>query len=472
MRRTFLTILLTAVLFGAFSISTPAQNFQPDLGLARELIVGDFDPDVSIPTDSPAATTYPIGDDRPQPLLTEVPGQPFRQVQPPPQARHWWKYPIYAVIGFPRDLADAAIAQLRFIPFISPLVYVGYEVVPTQALLRDPRDWHRWDTWPNRHDHGFYKGNSWGYFPSWNMWEMTYPSEEKARRNEQYNEQLRQELNELNRGIEQQNQAIAQRKLHARVQALEAIEAGDGAEAVKRMVPYHLAYPNDDYEGAFALFATALALHQPDGPDWTGPVLWRKLLEAQPTELERTEALLDRTIDRFPGHPSLNKALVYTRLLLDEEDDALEAAMAWQAAQTENEAAKRLAFETALSARQSETARRAWEALDQDAVPEWERRIVQARLDLLDANMNQALEILRPLQAQNPENAYLNYYVGCAELMLAEAEQAPVENFRQAFDRLELAALQAPGPALRRRAGEALAFARGVLAAFAEEAGE
>ncbi|OPZ06646.1 MAG: hypothetical protein BWZ08_02236 [candidate division BRC1 bacterium ADurb.BinA292] len=461
---------LTALLLmtGLLAPRGSAQDFDPPLGHAAEMIDGGTVARVEIPTQAAELQTYPMPTEYPRQLLQEVPGRPFRPVDPPPQAFAWWKVPFYVALGLPRDLVDGFVGGLAKVPIISPVfVFPAYELVPTQIVFRDPRDWHRWPAGPNRHDHGYYKGNSWGWFPSAHMWKFHYTSERKLERNRAYNERLQAELRDRNREIETHNQLIENRKREARREALRAIEAGDGREAALRMIPYYQAYPLD--EGAFALFATALAIYAPEGPEWVKPLLWYELNAAQPLPLTQAETQLALAREQHPERASLAEALIYVRLLLGEPRDALVVAAEHLTREPDDARRRRLVLETALSADDLATARQVYQALDSSTLETTDAALIRARMDLLAGDYRGAQQLLRIMHQEHPEDAYVSYYLGIAELQLALYEPAYPEGFEQAFDLLEQAVLRAPNAALRVRAGQTLAYARGLGSEIEEE---
>jgi hypothetical protein len=442
--------------------------FQPDLGMAPELIDGGKLVDVTIPPGSAELLAHPVKAEPLQALLTEVPGMPFRPASVPPMTHAWWKYPFYAGLGLPRDLADGFFGLLAYVPVMNIVDYAAYEIVPTQAFLRDPRDWHYWTGNQNRKRHGFYDGNAWGFFPTWNAWTFATPSPKKATSNEAYNEKLRRRLQELNQAIEQRNHAVTARKLEARGEALRAVEQGDGGEAVRRMIPYFMAYPLDA-EGAFALLATGLALYVPEGPSWTAPMLWKRLSDAQPVPLQQAEDMMASVAERAPDAPILNEALIYTALLRGEEGKAEATTEACLKRKPADPRLRRLALETALTAHDADKARQAYKALDLGQLPTWDREVLAARMDLFEGRIDPAQRRLAQLQAATPENACLNYCLGCAELLQVEKHPASLGGYQATFKHLEQAAFQAEHPALRQRASEALAYARSLMAATVNE---
>jgi tetratricopeptide (TPR) repeat protein len=457
---------LSLLLIFALLLASPpaaAQSFQPDLGLATELIDGGTAIPPVIPPDAPELTEYPLPPGQIQPLLTEAPGKPFRRNVEPPMGHYWWKYPVYGVVGFPRDLVDGVFGVLANVPVVSVAGYAVYEVVPTQVVMRDPRDWHRWDGNRNENNHGFYDGDHWGFFPSAHEWTFRYESPRIASADEAYNESLREELQQLNRQVERHNQSLEARKLDARSVSLRAVQAGDGVTATRRMVPYAMTYPLDT-QGSLALLTTGLALAGSDGPSWGPALLWSRLADAQPGPLQQSEELMLATLKDRPERPLLHEAVIYAALLRQDDATALERAWNYLELNSADPRRKRILVEAALGAGRGPEAADAMKSLPTATLPAWERYVLQARLQMATGQVEAARAMLTRLQASTPENAYLNYYLGCAELLQAQDETRALGSYQAAFEHLEKAVLLATHPALRQRAGEALAFARSVLA--------
>lgn len=463
--------------------SAGAASYQPDLGMGRIVIDGGQDQPAGVSANSEIFTVYPLSGEQPRELLSEVPGQPFRPLDPAPRSFAFWKVPVYAVLGFPRDAVDGVFGVVNYVPVLNlPVVFGAYEFVPTQAFMRDWRDWHKWPGRRNQNGHGMYdalavrdlnqggefantherhglavtEGVTWGWFPSFNRWSWTYESKWKKRRWEKYNAKLQGQLRELNTGIETGNQAIAFQQMTARKKALDAIEAGNGKEASYRMVPYDSAYMLD--EGAFALLATGLALYIDEGPEWVGPLLWEKLRSAQSADLAQAERMLSRTVRRYPNRPGPWQSLIYVRLLQDRSDEALEAASGMIKASPGSPLAARLWFETALSAGEKKEAARALAACGGDS----DLPLMKARL-ALSSDGEQARTMIEELVAERPDDPEANYLAGCAALMAVEKSETPLQTLQQAVDALERAALTAQGAALKVKAGRALGVARGAM---------
>jgi len=440
-----------------------AMDFNPELGQAREMIAGEAGgAGVEIPADAKELTAYPIPSEQPRELLTVIPGKEERQATPLPLAHAWWKVPFYVAVGLPRDLVDGLMGWFSYVPILNmPLVYLPYEVVPTQVVFRDYRDWHRWPGRRNARGHGMVDGESWGWFPSASTWDFTYASERKAARNMKWNAELKKQLQERNKEIELRNEAIAARTQETRAKALEAIQAGNGREAALRMIAYHRSYPLD--EGAFALYVTSLALYAPEGPEWVAPLLWGTLQSAQPRVLLEAEKLLAATLKAKRDSLSLAKALIYTELLLGDHKKAQNAANQLLSQKINDPYRLRLVFETSLASRDADLARATFKALKPGDYDQYTWAMMQARLDLLLARTEPARQLLAQRLALKKEDPYVNYYLGCTELQATQNLDNPTAGFKRASDDFEAAKLRAPGIALAARAAEAQSYIDSML---------
>ena len=445
------------------SLEARAQDFELDLGQAREIIAGKEVARTAIPDGAKELTVYPLAVERPRDLLSELPGQPMRQVTPMPLARAWWKYPFYATLGLPRDLLDGLMGCLNYVPFLSiPVVMGAYELVPTQLFVRDPRDWHRWPgLGMNALRHGPIDGGSWGWMPSLHCWHFTYPSQNLARKNEIFNQKLKAQLDDENRKIEASNTALDNRLRDTRNRTLAALTVDNGREAAFRMISYRHTYPLD--EGGFALFATAMALYITDGPDWVAPVLWSELEYAQPRLLIEAEKLLAATERQHPERTALSEALIYTRLILGRNQGAIDAAQALLKEKPADPYRLRLVFEAAMGARESKLARQTRAAMSPNSYDEPTRQLMDIRLKLLSGDAASVIDQLTQMQAQHPEDAYLAYYLACAQLMLAQKLDNPAEAYKKASVLMAAARDRAPGPALRIRADREVNWVKSIL---------
>jgi len=453
-----------AVWLYAFLLSSlvHAENFSPDLGMPFELIDGGIIRHVEVPVDAPELTRHPLPLGGTRDLLSAVPGQPFRKVTPPPLFRAWWKYPLYLVLGLPRDAVDTIFGSLAHIPVVSPVViYPIYEIIPLQAVIRDPRDWHFWPGTRNSLGHGMIDSDGWGWFPSAHSWQFEYVSESKLRDYHEYNEALTKDLNRLNREIELENQRISGSLRQARRIALDAIDRGDGQEALSRMLPYWSHHDLD--QGAFALFITSLALYAEDGSGWHRLLLWKELSEAITEKLVRAGIVVNRTHKKFPSREMLGKVLVYIQLLLGKYDDAVHTAEFTRSHRPGHIDDLFMVFETALTARDGSTAGEAWHRARDLTMDDDVRRLGNARLEMINGHPEGMIRIVRDLLADDGENPYLHYFLGIAELERALKGGYHRGAFRTSSNHLEKAALTAPGHALRTRAGKALSYAQTLL---------
>lgn len=455
----FLCLVLTSLATMSFSSVVRAADFEPDLQETLEWLAQGADQSAqppAIPATAPELTRHPMPAATIRPLLDEIPGRPALVTDPPPTSKAYWKYPIYAVLGFPRDAVDSVFGFFSFWPVVNlPVVGVAYEIVPTQVFMRDPRDWHGYGGTRNSKGHGWIDSDSWGWFPTLNNTDFTYVSDKKLRKYEAHNEQLSAELQAMNKAIDAENSAAAERQRIARREAVTAIDAGRGEEAVSWMLPYHLSYPTD--ETAQALLINALAVHAETGPEWVRPYLWWTLSRAGLRPLVQAETLLTATLAQKPDRNGVVEAIVFIRTRLENYDGALETAAAAYQRKPSDMRLLRLAFETAVGARDATTSADALATLGTaggDPTP------LKLRQALLEDKAAEVRPQIAQLAVAAPDNPTYQFYLGCAELMLVEDSLTPEAGTQAALESLTRATNEATSPALRDRAGRALSFAR------------
>lgn len=446
-----------------------AAEFTPPLDQTREAIVGTGELRTTLPADATSAT-LPTGRRN---VLTEIPGRPFRQVDPPPQTVTLWKVPFYAALGLPRDLVDGFMGLLAYVPIISNIDYVVYELVPTQAVMRDPHDWHRWDGGPNKNGHAFYKGE-WGWFPTAHAWKLKEPNARLAKKNEAYNAKLQKELDQMNSAAEAANQQAAATQREARQAALEALLSGKatdptgaaaGRAATERMLPIYQAAQLD--EGAFALLTASLATYE-NSPREFEDLLWSELLNAPPARLQPARRLLQEMTRAYPLNARLQRALILTDMLLGEPDEALKTARDYADPEAGRPLRNRLVFETALAAGKTDDARAALDTMlgAKQFPDQWP--LMRERLYIAAGQLQAARKGLAEHIAGRPGDPYLNYYLGVTDLKIARQGAAGYEAALGAAQaELQRAALT-DARFLRDAAAQALALTNQIKAELAQ----
>lgn len=452
--------------------SIPAAPFAPPLDQTREAIVGTGLLNPAVPIDAIATNaTLPAGRRN---VLTEMPGKPFRQVDPPPEALSIWKLPFYAVLGLPRDLIDGFMGGLAFVPILSNFDYAVYELVPTQILMRDPHDWHRWSGAPNSNGHGFYEGE-WGWFPTARAWKLKHPSESKAKRNAEYNAKLQKQLDELNNAAEAANQNAAKAQRDTRQAALEALQTGKaidptgaaaGKTATDLMIPYYQTTQLD--EGSFALLIASLAVYE-NSPKWAEDLLWVELLNAPPTRLEPARRLLQEMAATYKVNLRVRSALILTDMLLGDPDAAFKVAQDYMDRETGRPMRNRLVFETALAAGKADDARAAFNAMRganqfADQLP-----LMQDRLNIATGQLQAARKNLAARVAERPADPYFNYYLGVADLRIAQQGATGYEASLNAAQFELQKASQGVSPFVCEDAKQALSLANQIKADLAKK---
>jgi len=362
------TAVSVAMADSAASRRPPARHSLPaDISAAaqtpmiRWFAPGDLP--TGIPSNAPERWTRPMDAVPILPLLDSVPGRPFFPVDPPPRSQAWVKYPVYLALGLPRDLIDGAFGVAAQIPLVNVAVVGGaYEVIPTQMLIRDQRDWHGWGGTSNRKGHGWIRSKGWGWFPTANSMEFSYESKWKLRRNKRRNEKLLQELIALNLEIANHNSVVAERQSAVRAWARFELSRANGREAVDWILPYHLAYPAD--AEAHGLLLTSLALAAGQGSvDWAQPFLWSELAQVSPAVLHAAQADLTALIDEYPMAWTSTQALCLALTRLGKADEALGVARRAFDLDPAHAGRARLLVEAAIQSFDAEEAYRGLEAL-------------------------------------------------------------------------------------------------------------
>lgn len=463
----------------AFLLLAPApvaaQTFEPELGQTLDWLEASGPGESHVPADAYELTRHPMEDEPIFLPLEEVPGKPFHDVDSPPMRTAYYKYPIYAALGFPRDLVDGLFGFIGFVPLVNlPVTGVAYEVVPTQVFFRDYRDWHGWGGTRNENGHGWIDSESWGWFPNYNQTKFESVNERKLERWRAENAELAAELQGMNRQIDAHNQAIQSRQETARDYALHWMDNGDPREAVSWILPAHRAYPlNEELQGVLVA-SLALYAEDPDAPDWVEPLLWEKLTSALSRVQRASEARLEALAQTHPEAWSPARALVYIKTHMNETAEALAVAEEAFNRDPADPNRARLYFEAAMTSREPEKAAVALERVDaayrqraginmladQIGEPDDGMEMLRLRLALLNDEAEQVRETLLAKTERSPSNAYYHYYLACSELGMTQTDTDLSARATAAGNHFEKASLLADNDPLRVRSQVALTFLR------------
>lgn len=477
----YVTSLFIGILASA-SADALAENFKPDLGQTYEWLADYNAEDAVEPLDAPEAAANRLPPEQIQEERDEVRGRPFHDLDNPPSSRSYYKYPIYLALGFPRDLVDGVFGFLSFWPVVNlPVVGIGYEVLPTQYIMRDPRDWHRWGGRRNKNDHGWIDSAGWGWFPTAHQMQFRHVNKRKLARWKGENDELHSELANVNREIRASNKAIRDRQQDAQDFAIHAIAAGNGREAVSWMLPYRAAYPLD--EKAQGLLIASLAAYEgPSAPSWVGPMLWQELETAGYGALLSAEVQLGKALDKFPGFRVPSEALVYTKTRLGKNEEALTVAEAAFRTDPNDPIRARLLFEAAVTDRNVALAEESLAQMQQslgliEGMKLLNERFnlgggglerLELRVALLRGDASSVKATLEQKVRARPEDPYYVYYLGCAEMATIEESMEPDRAIHAAYQKFEQVSLMSSNAALRERAKIAFHYAHAVARADAD----
>jgi tetratricopeptide (TPR) repeat protein len=458
-------MLIAAGLILGAALPVSAQ-FEPDLGQTLDWIQSTRPGTPEIPEDAYELTRHRMKPEPEMLELTEVPGKPFRVVDPPPLKHDYHNYPIYVALGLPRDMVDAVFGFVGFIPIVNlAVVGVGYELVPTQVLVRDHRDWHGWGGTRNKNGHGWIDSESWGWFPSLNQTEFKSVDKRRLARYQAENAQLTAELQGLNREITAHNEAIRSRQKSAINSAVYWMEQGDAREAVSWILPAHRAYPLEEEIQGVLVAALAMYADDPRSPAWVEPLLWDRMMGA----VARVQRAAARRIEAVQGaNPEAYtpaRALVFIRTAMGDRAGALRAAQSAYEVEPGDMRRARLLFEAAMTVRNEDQAEEALDQLEElsperpgielmiDQIQNREDglELMRLRMALLTGDIRKARSKLRERVEGMPANAYYHYYLACAELGMLSLGSAMDTVIESAGTHFEQASLLAPNDPLRLR---------------------
>lgn len=83
---------------------------------------------------------YPQGEYKSH--VNSIPGETSMKIPEPEKKSHWWKIPIYVVIGFPRDIVDISFGVADKVPIFGGISCIVYQMIPLNYLFRHPDDWY------------------------------------------------------------------------------------------------------------------------------------------------------------------------------------------------------------------------------------------------------------------------------------------------------------------------------------------
>lgn len=293
--------------------------------------------------------------------LAALPATP--DVRPPydleekPGRTIWWKYPVYAVVGFPRDLVDSLFGALAPLPLIN-VITGAYVVSPFPWVLRHHEDWHRYPGLRNHNDHGWIDSESWGFFPSWNQMEFARVDQKELANRQLYNQWYAREQRLRQKEAQEHNAGLAARR-EDYLQATQALlEKGPLTESTLSELVYYTEIAPLDVEGRSTL-AVALIRHirrQPGAP-WAR----QRLSDLLDTESQAFALACRGLLRRI--QPEAPLFLVWTEYKLGNMPEALQAATQFAETTSNRDGALRLLFELSLARRDTSAAKRHLAAL-------------------------------------------------------------------------------------------------------------
>lgn len=328
----------------------------------------------------------------------------------PPMSHHWWNYPIYGLLGFPRDLIDGFFGVVGEAPFELNIPTTGaiYEFVPTQILMRDPRDWHRWPGRMNANGHGFYDG-TWGWFSNYHYTTFSHVDTEELARWEAHNRQVEMDLAKANQKIDASNEEVKARR-EAYLKETRALFAADKhRDVIRRMIAYREADPLNSPARALLVASLIDDMNEIPEHQWVNQTLANLIWGSSRAVLLPARDELKNLATKRPSENAL-RFLVAINLRLENYALAMEAAKDLIAMNPSDIANHRLKFEAALAGRDEETIESTAKDLEQVAgVNSATALHARGRQALVTGHPENAVTIYLRATALEPLNARFHY---------------------------------------------------------------
>ena len=355
--------------------------------------------------------------------VNSLPGMRKYDLSRPPRRFYWWNLPIYAVLGFPRDLIDGFFGSLSlaeiaiFEPFNLVLTGVGYELVPTQVLARHPSDWHRWPGRRNANGHGWFDGE-WGFFSNLHYTTFIRTNEKRLDVWRTHNQVVDDKMAAENAKIDQENAEVRAKRAAYIRETRRLFDEGKHRVVIQRLVGYREIDPlNQD---ARAMLAVSLIDDLPEIAEnqWAygaiHDLLWGSSREVLIPIRDELEAMREAK----PHDDEICRYLVAINMRLRSFAQAMSAAEELVARDPSNVTFLRLRFEVALAGGDSDQIEEAARAIEQ-AASEGSAATLHARgrQAFVAQQPEKAVEAYQRLVLIEPLNPRFHYLLGMAHVV-------------------------------------------------------
>ncbi len=308
---------------------TKSKLYRPALSEFPFLIEAASDP----PSRPPAFLNDPkyayVARETAQPV-SSIPGERFYDLSQPPRIRYYWKIPLYALFGAPRDLIDMLFGACSRVPPFNLAFTGAYEFSGLQFLVRHRQDWHEYGGYSNAAGHGWIDGvNGWGWFSNYRNARFSEIDEARLESWKKHNAALEAKLNEKNvaaAGHREMLQGESERYLAI---ARADYEAGRFQDALARLWAYLRATPTDyDAKARYLACCARFAGQGGAEADWARAEIRRMLREWPLGSVSALCWSLKNHVERWPDDQEARYWLVWAYARLSSYAEALEESAA------------------------------------------------------------------------------------------------------------------------------------------------
>jgi len=378
--------------------------------------------------------------------IRSLPGLRKYDLGKPPRRRAWWKYPLYPVFGAPRDLIDGFFGFVGLVPFFNlPITGGMYELVPTQVLMRHPRDWHQWPGHRNANGHGWIDGEGWGYFSNLHETRFSAVDETEQEIRRLHNALVDQKIADANAEVARHNAEVDQRREAYVAETADLYGQGKHPAAVARLVDYVRLDPANRRAKAMLIASLVCILPNIAEKEWGQDLLANLMRSGSREVLISAKDELKSLREREPARADIPFYLVWINLRLGSHAEAVEEAARLVELDPGNVAHVRLRFEAAAASGNLEWAETAARQLI-DAEGEGSIAALHARgrLAFLADKPKDAIPIYERLVSARPRNPRFHYLLAMAHV--ADGQRTGRYKRGEAAHALKRAVQLAPSP--------------------------
>lgn len=333
-----------------------------------------------------------------------------------PKRIHWANYALYPIIGFPRDAVDGFFGVVSFVPLLNlPIVGLGYEVVPTQKLVRHHDDWHRWPGRANAKRHGWIDSEAWGFFPSLHCMTFKQTDSKKVAEMKMHNEKIMAGAIQEGKDIVVKNAGIAARQAEYLKATRALYDEGKYNEVISRLVGYQKIDPLGRESRALLAASIIAQLPRINERDWAEATLGELLGNTSKELLLPVKTELKALGEKLPNNEDIPFQLAGIDTRLRTYGEAMEEVDRLLALSPKNVTYLRLKAEIAFAAAEPDWAKTSLDQLKETVgVGAVATRHAEGRFFIMQGKYAEARAVYADLVNAEPDNARFHYLFGAA----------------------------------------------------------